>query len=273
MITVLGASGFIGTHIAGYLNATGVPVWAPDRNDPEILTRDLGDVVYAIGLTADFRTRPYETMDAHVSRLSDVLSRGNFDRLLYLSSTRVYGRAESGVEDADILVNPADPSDLYNLSKLAGESLCRAAGNGVRIARLSNIIGRDPESENFVSALVREAVQSGRIELQSNPRSAKDYLMIHDAVDAIVTVLRHGDRPIYNIASGVQRTAGEIAKAISRATSAKVEVAHGAPQFDFPEINVSRLSRAYAALGRHWSPADVLDHLEDLVAAALPAAA
>ena len=55
--TVLGASGAIGRRLVGYLRQTGHVVYTPERGDPGVWTRPLGHVIYAIGLTADFRQR------------------------------------------------------------------------------------------------------------------------------------------------------------------------------------------------------------------------
>ena len=135
--TILGASGFIGSHLVKFLRTKGFELLALRRE--ESLRGDLGHVIYCIGLTADFRTRPLDAMEAHVSRLVEVLRQNNFISLLYLSSTRVYQRLpldSMADETAIIPVDTNDPSDIYNLSKLAGESICLANPNPkVRVAR------------------------------------------------------------------------------------------------------------------------------------------
>ena len=72
MFTVFGSSGYIGSHLVRHLIASGEEVATPMRGAP-IGETHLGHVVYAIGLTADFRTRPFDTMAAHVTRLADIL--------------------------------------------------------------------------------------------------------------------------------------------------------------------------------------------------------
>ena len=61
-------------------------------------------MIYAIGVTADFRTRPFETMEAHVSVLCEILRDARLDSLTYLSSTRLYGGAASTGEGTDFRV-------------------------------------------------------------------------------------------------------------------------------------------------------------------------
>src|SRR5579884_2277402 len=111
--TVIGAQGFIGSHLVSYLGEIGAAVFAPRKGDPAILSEPLGHVFYCAGLTADFRQKPFETIRAHVAYLLDVLQRAHYESLLYLSSTRVYPGATAGREDETLRVNPCDPSDLY----------------------------------------------------------------------------------------------------------------------------------------------------------------
>src|SRR5262249_21758891 len=67
--TVLGASGFIGGHLAAHFRKAGVRHLAPPKWTDDVLHRPLGHVLYCIGLTADWRSRPHDTVRAHVERL------------------------------------------------------------------------------------------------------------------------------------------------------------------------------------------------------------
>ena len=126
--TVLGATGFIGSHLVRHLVQEGHEVWSPAKNEQSIFSNPLGHAFYCVGLTADFRQKPFDTLRAHVGLLGDILEHADFTTLTYFSSTRVYFRNEQTSEDDSLVVVPNDPSDLYNLSKLAGESLCWSCG-------------------------------------------------------------------------------------------------------------------------------------------------
>lgn len=232
--TVFGASGFIGQALTRALIDAGHEVHAPGRGEHLDLAIDLGHVFYCIGMTADFRSRPFDTVRAHVSLLLDLLERHRFQSFLYLSSTRVYAGADRAHEDVPLTVNPHDPSDLYNLSKLAGEAICLHSGKPrCRIARLSNVVGFDPHSRNFHAELIREAL-SGRILLQSAPSSEKDYILLRDAVGLIMRIGLHGEAPVYNVASGVNLTHERWCAALARATDCTVGHAPDAPEYRFP---------------------------------------
>lgn len=253
--TVLGAGGRIGRQLVAHLQSRGHVVFAPAREDPAIDTLPLGHLVYAIGVTADFRTRPLETVQAHVCVLAQLLARGNFDSLLYLSSTRVYAGAASGHEDAPITVRSSDPSDLYNLSKLMGEALCLHAGRpAVRVARLSNVVGGDDTGAvDFVAALGREA-QAGRIVLRTAPDSAKDYVHIDDVVELLPRIALAGRERIYNVASGQLVRHQQWLDALQARTGCRVELTPSARRQSFPPVDIARIRDEFGFAPRRVLP-------------------
>lgn len=258
--SVLGAGGFIGQHLVAHLQALGHEVFAPQRNDPEIFRRPLGHVIYCIGLTADFRQRPFDTVRAHVSVLAEVLERAEFDSLLYLSSTRVYAKSADTQETASLVVAPGDSSDLYNISKLMGESLCLNCGrSAVRVARLSNVVGHDPASENFLSALIREA-RSGSILLRTALNSAKDFILLDDVVNILPRISSEGRATIYNVASGCNIDNHELVARLTELVGCRWSVLVDAPLQSFPMINIDRLRDEFV-----FRPRDPLEALPSLI--------
>ena len=265
--TVLGGHGFVGSALADYLQRRGHKVLVPARvHSPEQLANALqGHVIYCIGLTADFRSRPWDTVDAHVGVLRHLLAEGRFASLTYLSSTRVYLGGNAGHEDAPLTVRPEAPDQLYNLSKLMGESLCHAAHRSekpVRVVRLSNVVGGDLTSDNFIYALLREALATGAIQLNSSLDSAKDYIALADVTRMLECIASHGQARCYNLASGQQTRHGEIVQAIAALTGARISVTPDAPRMDFPAIDIRRLREEFG-----FAPQPPLDGL----AALLPA--
>lgn len=248
--TILGAAGFIGSQLAEALrNTAGADVYAPLRQEgvdflDEVLERELGHVFYCIGLTANFRSRPFDTVDAHVCILRRVLERGRFESLTYLSSTRVYEGAATTHESAILQISPENTGHLYNLSKLMGESLCLSCGHKVRVARLSNVIGRAMPQQNFISQVLKEASDTGRLQFLTAPGSEKDYVSVSDVVRWLPQIALHGEHSIYNVASGKNTSNSDIAALLERKGVA-VSFAAEAPQWSFPAIDNSRLVQEF----------------------------
>jgi nucleoside-diphosphate-sugar epimerase len=238
--SVFGAKGFIGRALTAHLRHAGHEVLALGRAD--VPPKKLGHVIYAIGLTADFRSRPFDTAHAHVGDLAKVMEQGGADSFLYLSSTRVYQGSECTYETTALRAEPLKPDHLYNLTKLAGEALVLNCGQDfARVARLSNILGpKENERDTFIGALVRDARQ-GTISLNSHPQSAKDYLWIDDAVQIIEMIALDGQQTIYNVASGTQTTHRHWVEAIAAMTGAQATFAEDAGYAGFPAIDTARI--------------------------------
>lgn len=206
-VTVLGAAGFIGSALVRELTRQGIPCLACSRTSPPPSDEHLGHVVYAIGLTADFRQHPLETVEAHVCVLRRLLAGSRFDGLTYLSSTRVYQPEGATHEFSPLSVQPQRPDDLYNLSKLLGESLCLHSGRpGIQIARLSNVVGLRKDNDIFIDQILEEIVRTRRLHLRSSLDSAKDYIDINDVALALTGLVCSGAEGIFNIASGTMTT-------------------------------------------------------------------
>ena len=259
--TILGASGFIGSNLVKHLERLGKEVLTPDRDDPSIYEENLGHVIYSIGLTSDFRKKPYETVRAHVCHLIDILENTNFESFLYLSSTRVYIKSTISEETTTLRINPSDPEDLYNLSKLLGESVCFASGYPtVRVARLSNVFGIDLSSNNFLTSLIKDAFEKGAIFLGTTLNSEKDYISIRDVVDMLPQISKMGRQRCYNVASGVNVTNRAIVKRIQEITNCSVEISKYAATISFPKISVKRVQDEFC-----FSPDLLLSSLDDLI--------
>jgi nucleoside-diphosphate-sugar epimerase len=213
--TVVGAAGFVGRRLVERLTAEGEAPWTPAKGDPELTARDLGVVYYCAGLTADYDARPFDTVDAHAGLAAEILRAGRFERIVYLSSTRLYdGLPKGDVDEAEPLVfEPTDPRRVYDLSKALGENLVmtRAEGRG-RVARLANVYDWQDEAPGFLSEWLIRARAERQIALQSSPFMARDYIHLDDVVSALIALARSDAPQIVNVASGELRTNGEIAE-------------------------------------------------------------
>jgi len=164
-------------------------------------------------------------------------------------------------ENTSLIVEVNNFSHLYNLSKLMGESVCLHCGRNAVVVRLSNVVGPDFSSDNFLISLIRQACDSELIRLHSALESAKDFILVDDAVNAIIALAQYPKpKHIYNIASGRKLSNAQICKTIARAQKCRWEVLPDSLLLTFPDIDVS-LARQELGLFSN----NVLDVLGDLV--------
>ena len=213
---MVGAGGFVGRRLAARLAAQGAEVFAPSRGDPDLLTRDLGLVFYCAGLTADYDARPFDAVEAHVNLLSAIARAGRFERLVYLSSTRLYDSSGGGGEDAPLALAPANPRHTYDLSKALGENitLTRTGGRGA-VARLANVYDWSQGSPGFLSQWLIQAAGARALTLASSPHIVRDYIHLDDVTQALAAIGAAPEPGIVNVASGELVANAAIAKVMT----------------------------------------------------------
>lgn len=271
--TVLGSSGFIGRHLCRHLSRRGYDVQALSRPvDPGALT-DAGHVIYLIGLTGDFRTRPSETVEAHVSLLNTLLREATFSSWLYASSTRVYEALPSDEvahEATDLPVRPTADA-LYNLTKLTGEAICLGHDDpAVRVARLSNVYGAGLDPSTFLGSVVEDVRNRRPILIREAPRSAKDYVAVDDVCALIEAIAVRGSDRLYNVASGVNTTHEAVADVVRTHTGSDVRFGADGRMRVFPRVSNDKVRREFGfsptefaeAFGRLLSERGMIDGSE-----------
>jgi len=259
--TVIGAGGFIGAALCERLEISGAEVFRPPRDSAEIFARPLGHVIYAAGVTADFRERPFDTVRANTCLIADVLERADFEALVYLSSARIYRHAEHTGEDAVIYLRPNDPEDLYDLTKLTAEALCSASKRPrVRVVRLTNVVGPDFRSKNFLFDLIRSACDDGVINLRTALRSEKDYVRLDDVLDLLPRIATSSRHACYNVGAGRNLSHADIINPILARSGARLSVAENAAAVALRPINIARLENEF-----NYRPRSVLEYIPCLV--------
>jgi nucleoside-diphosphate-sugar epimerase len=249
--TVLGAAGFVGSALVVALERAGHRVHPVTRGTlPALLAthRNAGHVIDCIGLTGDFRTRPHDAAEAHVSITARCLAALHFESFLFLSSTRVYARAGVTREDTPLPCAPADPSDLYNLTKLAGEALCLAdPRQTVRAVRLSNVYGAGMGPDVFLGEVLQEGRTTRAVRLRQSAKSTKDYVSLAQVTRLLPAIATGGRHRLYNLAAGTNTSHATIAVVLRRHFGWHVTFAPGAPTMRFPRIDTARLSAEFGA--------------------------
>jgi nucleoside-diphosphate-sugar epimerase len=261
--TVFGGSGFVGKALVKHLVQQGYEVFVPSRNCIDVFGRDLGHVVYSIGMTANFRRLPFETVDAHVVLLARLLKQTKYNSWLYLSSTRIYGGicCEQVVhEDTPIKVTPS-PDSIYDISKLLGEALCLSQPSPfVRVARLSNVYGYGHKQNTFLASVIRDLQEKGQVLIAESPDSVKDYVALDDVIPMLEKIALNGNERIYNIASGRNISHVDIANKLTDIIGGTVTFKKNSVKRIFPAIDIERIRAEFG-----FVPLQLLNQLKSML--------
>lgn len=260
--TVFGGRGFIGSEFVKELSQLGHEVYVPERSDTDIYEHDLGIVIYSAGY-GDCNKDPYNVLEANVVLLGSLLKRAKFQRLVYVSSTRVYMDQLESHEECDLKICEADSRKLFNLTKLTAEELCLKSGRDCIIIRPSNVYGLALNSTLFLPSIIRNAINNNQVDMYIEPSYAKDYISVTDVVSSTLELLKLKIVPkIINIAYGKNVTAAEISNVLIENTNTKVNwISNTGNSCEvFPETDVTTLKSLI-----HYKPRYVLDDLKILI--------
>ncbi|MGK7286602.1 NAD-dependent epimerase/dehydratase family protein [Buttiauxella agrestis] len=261
--TVFGGNGFIGSHIVKKLEDAGYDAWVPARDDDSIYTQDLGVVIYCAG-NGDCANTPFNVVEANITLFAKLVEKANFQKLIYVSSTRVYMNGPGSSENDDLIICNDDNRRLFNITKLAAEELCIRSGRNVLIVRPSNVYGLALNSALFLPSIIRHAINNGEVNMFVKPAYTKDYVSVNDVADSCI-YLSEADTEkghIYNIAAGYNTNAQSIADVLEKHTQCKInwhEV--NFPRESFPVTDISAIKTIY----KDYNPRNVLKDLEFMI--------
>jgi nucleoside-diphosphate-sugar epimerase len=259
-LTVFGHTGFIGSNIGKYAQDEGRELILPKRG--EIPKIKLGDVIYAIGVTSGFAQFPSETVNAHVCFLKEILEKGDFDNLLYISSARVYySSTESHVDEStSVKVNVFEPSEIYIISKLMGESLCLTfPKKNIKIVRLSSVFGEGMSKKNLLGDVLYQAITSNNVIINQPRDSGRDYISIDDVIPSLFYIMKSKKYNLYNITSGRNVLHCEIANVLEK-YGINVEFTNLLGKVLPPIFSNERLCREYTSPKNN-----VIDYIEKVL--------
>ncbi|MCS6098301.1 NAD-dependent epimerase/dehydratase family protein [Shewanella baltica] len=223
LYTVFGGRGFIGSEIVGQLEAQGHSTFVPVRDDCTVFERDLGIVIYCAG-NGDCKNSPFSVFEANVTLLANLLQKAHFDRLIYVSSTRLYMNGISSNEQANLTVCVNDNRRLFNLTKLVAEELCLNSGRNVCIVRPSNVYGVALNSALFLPSIIRNAINNGKVDMFITKDYAKDYVSVLDVASVVISLVQSNNTAgeIFNVAAGYNISAEKIADLLVEKTNCSI---------------------------------------------------
>jgi len=294
---VTGAAGFIGSHLAGRLLDRGAAVVGLDcftdyyarplkeRNleacrrrpgfrfvDARLQDADLpallDGVTHVFHLAAqagvrrswgrDFAVYTTHNIDATQRLLEACVGRA-LERVVYASSSSVYGDAAAVPMREDVRVQPVSP---YGVTKLAAELLCHlyAVNHGVPATSLRyfTVYGPRQRPDMAFHRFLRAALEGDPIQVFGDGGQTRDFTYVDDAVAATIAASERGSvGGVYNIGGGSRVSVSEVLDIVGRVTGRTLRIEHGAPQKGDMRDTWADTSRARTELG--FSPAVKLE--------------
>lgn len=260
--TVFGGRGFIGSEFVKELSNQGHEVYVPQRDDEKIYNSNLGIVIYSAGY-GDCQKDPFSVLTANVILLSEILQKAKFEKLVYISSTRVYMNQELSNENSNLIICEDDSRRLFNLTKITAEELCLKSNKDCLIIRPSNVYGAAIESNLFLPSIIKNAVNNGVVDMYVSPDYSKDYISVFDVVESTLKLITvKTERKVFNLGSGTNISANSIAEVLKEETKCKinwVETLNSSKEI-FPITNISELEKLIS-----FKPKFMLNDLKELI--------
>lgn len=248
-VLVTGGLGFIGSHTVDALLENDAKVWVLDdvstgqirnlsrwRNNRslkvarasildyralEAITRRVDGIVHLAAVVSpqvSMKT-PEVTNETNVTGTLNVLKaalKSQVHRIVFASSSSVYGDAKSRMINEDCPTNPITP---YGVSKLAAEKYCQAFWTAFELESVSlryfNVYGERQSSNPYsgVIAIFAQKIKKGlRPTIYGNGRQTRDFIHVSDVARANLLALRNsrGIGEAFNIGTGVPSSINEL---------------------------------------------------------------
>ena len=173
-------------------------------------------IIHAAGICSplSYINEPVETMLGNLFGINNLLKYGvehNVDRVLYVSSSEVYGKVNSFnplLESDTGFVDLLDVRSCYPSAKRASESLCisysKEYGIDTVIVRPGHIYGPTSSynDKRAAAEFVRTAINGNDIVMKSAGNQIRSYCYSLDCASAILTLLINGEScNAYNISN------------------------------------------------------------------------
>jgi nucleoside-diphosphate-sugar epimerase len=172
-------------------------------------------------------------------------------KLIYTSSSSVYGAARSYPTPETLLPQPVSP---YGVTKLAAEHLCEAYREsfGVPVAslRLFTVYGPRQRPDMAFSRLVRAALSGEEFELYGDGAQTRDFTFVGDVVEALLAAARSTWCGVANVGGGSRRSLNEAVDVV-RDLCGEVRVVRRPRALGDVHDTAADISVAAAAFGWH----------------------
>jgi UDP-glucose 4-epimerase len=263
-VLVVGGAGGIGSHLVDALVDEGAVIsvydkftrgnlanleWARqnaelnivegDITDAEALKRACQGIDYVFHLAAvwmaDCQRSPRLGMEINVGGTFNVLEAaqaGGVRKVIFSSAGAVYGEPVYAPVDED---HPLNPANMYAASKIAGEKFCEAFyqtyGLNYVALRYWNVYGPRVDTPGKGTQIIPrwlDLIEQGQAPvIHGDGRQTMDFVHVRDVARANVLACKSPvTNEVFNVGSGVETSARELAELLISLTETKLQPVH-----------------------------------------------
>ena len=256
LVTVFGASGFIGQNVVTRLAEKGVKVRATDiRPMPcgtpkgaEFVGGDIlddmhvdqlvegADVVIHLAVS-NLRTslrNPKRNVKINIQgtlNIVDAASKHKVKKLIYPSASSVYGGPKYTPVDED---HPKSPTTVYGITKYMGEHLIRVYhelhGLDYFIFRFTNVYGphQEPDTGGLVPATMARILRQEQVVIFGDGSQTRDFVYVGDLADLMLRVATSDQlkNTIVNAGSGVETSIADVVRLCGKVLGIEPRIVH-----------------------------------------------
>ena len=264
-VLITGVAGFVGSALARHLLAAGERVVGVDSltdyYDPglkkenlatipeegfsfvgeDLNTADLDELLAGVSVVFHEAGQPgvrkswgedFATyVDANVlatQRLLEAARRApDLQRLVYASSSSVYGNAASYPTTEDDVPRPHSP---YGVTKLAAEHLCTLYAENFGVPTVSlryfTVYGPGQRPDMAFNRFIRSALGGRPVEVFGTGEQIRDFTFVDDVVAANLLAAKESVRPgsVFNVSGGTSISVNEVLDVLSEIAGRTLEV-------------------------------------------------
>jgi UDP-glucose 4-epimerase len=255
---ITGGAGFIGSAVVPALAKEGYEVFVLDNlsfgnrdfidiNDDHFFLADIreGEKVRKLieGVNPDIlihlaaihfipycNQHPYEASDINIRGTINVLkaarSATSLKKFFFASTAAVYPICDVAVSEG----HDVKPLDIYGLSKLTGEHLCREfnldSGVDTIVCRFFNAFGPNETNPHLIPEIERQLRNGLRTIKLGNLTPKRDFIHTHDMASAVIKLigLKNTGYSVYNLGRGIEYSVVEIVEAFERQLNDRITI-------------------------------------------------